>query len=63
LSDRTTSRFGRRWPWLFVGTILSALALAALIISMSHSYLALYATGAVIAVPGMLSVFPIRSVR
>ena len=38
-------------------------ALAALIISMSHSYLALYATSAVIAVLGILSVFPIRSVR
>lgn len=63
LSERTTSRFGRRRPWLFVGTILSALALAALIISINHSYLALYATGAVIAVSGILSVFPIRSVR
>jgi MFS family permease len=28
LSDRTTSRFGRRRPWLFVGAIASALALA-----------------------------------
>ena len=63
LRDRTTSRFGRRRPWLFVGTVLSALTLAALIISINHSYLALYATGAVIAVPGILSVFPIRSVR
>ncbi len=27
LSDRTTSRFGRRRPWIFIGAIVSALAL------------------------------------
>jgi MFS family permease len=30
LSDRTTSRFGRRLPWLLGGTVLGALALAVL---------------------------------
>jgi MFS family permease len=30
LSDRTTSRFGRRLPWLVGGTVLGALALAVL---------------------------------
>jgi len=31
LSDRTVSRFGRRRPWIFVGTIIGALALAIMI--------------------------------
>ena len=31
LSDRTTSRFGRRRPWIFFGAIISALALAIMI--------------------------------
>ncbi|MFI6365216.1 MFS transporter [Nocardia sp. NPDC050630] len=30
LSDRTTSRFGRRRPWIFTGSIVFALSLAAL---------------------------------
>lgn len=30
LSDRTTSRFGRRRPWIFAGTIVFAIALLAL---------------------------------
>lgn len=34
-SDRTTSRFGRRRPWIFVGTIASALALFVLLTAQS----------------------------
>lgn len=34
-SDRTTSRFGRRRPWIFVGTIASALSLLILLTAQS----------------------------
>jgi MFS family permease len=33
LSDRTASRFGRRRPWIFVGAILSALALTSMMLA------------------------------
>ncbi len=40
LSDRTTSRFGRRRPWIFSGAILSAIALA--ILMTAHTIVFLY---------------------
>lgn len=46
LSDRTTSRFGRRLPWVFWGTILGALALAWL--AFSHSVWAMVVAWALV---------------
>lgn len=40
LSDRTSSRFGRRRPWIFVGAITTALALA--LMMSAHSILQLF---------------------
>jgi MFS family permease len=39
LSDRTTSRFGRRLPWVVAGALLGALALV--LLAVSHSILAM----------------------
>jgi MFS family permease len=39
LSDRTTSRFGRRLPWVVAGALLGALALV--LLALSHSILAM----------------------
>lgn len=45
LSDRTTSRFGRRRPWILVGTLVSALALV--VMGFAPGYAVLVAAWAV----------------
>src|SRR5205085_2644387 len=62
LSDRTTSRLGRRRPWFIVGTLLCAVALALMANASSFvalvAWWALFHVAANIVLAGLAAVVP-----